>query len=92
MSRNEFKSLFTLLIIIGVIIVILCQCECFQCNCRLSCRRKNRINVRPPLLVQATPLDTMNTEIIVIGEQLSSQEMVRGDINTVDALLIHINE
>ncbi len=85
MSRESIKGIFILFILIGSFIIMICQFECFHCKCKC---KKNQVNIDSSTIVQATPIEIRNNEIIVIGEQPSETNQISPII--VDAFVINV--
>tara|TARA_Y100000996_G_scaffold4400_1_gene4060 strand:- start:843 stop:1085 length:243 start_codon:yes stop_codon:yes gene_type:complete len=79
MDNHDVKTLFILIILIGACGVVLCQFECFQCNC--NCKKLNRGNVQQ-IVVQGVPL-----EVVVIGEPVMDRE----DDTCVQGFVVNIS-
>tara|TARA_B100000519_G_scaffold188586_1_gene186304 strand:+ start:1347 stop:1637 length:291 start_codon:yes stop_codon:yes gene_type:complete len=96
MSHNNIKLGFILFVLIVALLIILDQCRCCGCSCEFNCKKNNRVNIEPqpslPIVVRARPLQTINNEVVVVGEPACAQEIIRDNAVLVDAYVININE
>ena len=96
MSHNNIKLGFILFILIVTLLIIIDQGRCCVCACEFNCKKNNRFNIEPepsiPTIVRARPLQTINNEVVVVGEPACAQEIIRDNAVLVDAYVINIKE
>ena len=87
MDHHTIKGYFILVIIIFACIMILCQCDCLQCNLHCKCNRENRIDIEAP-----PPVEIRDNQIVVIGMPVNVFDMNRegeGHVETIVVDVIH---
>ena len=92
MDHNGIKMLFIMLILIFACLIILSQCNCFHCNFRCNCKKNNRVNIHPPIMVHATPVETLNNGVIIVGEPVIGFDINRENTVPVDSFVINVVE
>jgi len=97
MSHNTMELGFIIFVLIVGFLIILDQCGCCSSSCCLifNCKKLNRVNNEPqPSLpvVRGRPLNIIDSEIVVTGEQVCAEEIVRDNVVIIDAYVINVIE